>query len=46
MKKVKCWMCNGTGNRPLELPKVCIGAPGCPTHKNCDVYEGKGWNWE
>lgn len=46
MKKVKCWKCEGTGKVPLELPKICIGAPGCPTHKKCDVCEGKGWNWE
>ena len=46
MKKVKCWKCNGLGKVPLELPRICIGAPGCPTHKKCDVCEGKGWNWE
>ena len=43
MKKVKCWKCNGLGKVPLELPRICIGAPGCPTHKKCDVCEGKGW---
>ena len=46
MKKVKCWKCNGLGKVPLELPRICSGAPGCPTHKKCDVCEGKGWNWE
>ena len=30
MKKVKCWKCDGTGKVPLELPRICIGAPRLP----------------
>jgi hypothetical protein len=28
--KVKFWKCDGTEKGPLELPRICIGAPDCP----------------